>query len=282
MRDGARAWHGGGVRSASAASVRVGGQALVDGVLMRSPRAWAVARLDGTVEVGPVDESRWSRVPVLRVVASLLPALGLGLRAMAGRRGGGRARRTGLVLVVVLVAATFLTPLLPASPTPLESIAVALATIGAMRMLAPRALWRFHGAEHKAVAAYEAGVAADDVAGALGATRVHPRCGTNLVALLVVPLALLGHLPGAVQVVVALVLLGAAAELLTMSARFPDSLATRALLAPGLLLQRVATTSEPRFAEQAVACRALAACLAEHHRRAAAPTTAEHFATSAR
>lgn len=254
------------MRSGSGVAVRVGGQALVDGVLMRSPRAWAVARVDGTVETGPVPPSRWQRVPVLRVVTSLLPALGLGLRAMAGRRGTGRARRKGLVVVAVLLAATFLSPLLPASPSPLQSVAVAFATIAAMRLLAPRSLWRFHGAEHKAVAAYETGADVDDVGAALEASRVHGRCGTNLVALLVVPLALLGHLPGALQVVVALVLLGTAAELLTLSARFPDSLATRVLLAPGLVLQRAATTAEPTFAEQAVACHALAACLEAHER----------------
>jgi uncharacterized protein YqhQ len=185
---------------------------------------------------------------------------------MAGR---GRARRKGAVVLALLLAATFVSPLLPSSPTPLQSVAVATLTIVAMRLLAPRSLWRFHGAEHKAVAAYEAGVAADDVAGALRASRVHPRCGTNLVALLVVPLAFLTHLSGALQVVAALVLVGTAAEVLTLTARFPHARATRVLLAPGLALQRTATTSEPTFAEQAVACRALAACLDEHRRLAA-------------
>lgn len=251
----------------SRATVRIGGQALVDGVLMRSPRAWAVARLDGSVETGPVTPSRWHGVPVVRVVTALVPALGLGLRALAGRRGS-TARRKGLVVVAFLLAAAFVTPALPPAPTPVLSLVLASVTIAGMRLLAPRALWRFHGAEHKAVAAYEAGLAPTDVAGALRASRIHPRCGTNLVALLVVPLAFLGHLPGPLQFVAALALLGVAAELLTLSARFPSSVATRALLAPGLVLQRAATTSEPTFAEQAVACRALAACLeAERNHR---------------
>jgi uncharacterized protein YqhQ len=264
--------------SAPAVSVRVGGQALTDGVLMRSPLAWAVARTDGSVEVGSVTPTRWSRVPVVRVLTSLLPALGLGLKAMACGRSGNRSRRTGLFVVVALVGTMFLTPLLPSTPSPVQSAGLALATIAAMRLLAPRSLWRFHGAEHKAVTAYEAGVDVGDTEGALRASRVHPRCGTNLVALLLVPLALLSHLPGLLQVVAALVLLGIAAELLTVSARFPSSPATKVLLAPGLVLQRYATTSEPTFDEQAVACRALAACLAEHARL---DSPAELFAESA-
>jgi uncharacterized protein YqhQ len=264
--------------SAPAVSVRVGGQALTDGVLMRSPLAWAVARTDGSVEVGSVTPTRWSRVPVVRVLTSLLPALGLGLKAMACGRSGNRSRRTGLFVVVALVGTMFLTPLLPSTPSPVQSAGLALATIAAMRLLAPRSLWRFHGAEHKAVTAYEAGVDVGDTEGALRASRVHPRCGTNLVALLLVPLALLSHLPGVLQVVAALVLLGIAAELLTVSARFPSSPGTKVLLAPGLVLQRYATTSEPTFDEQAVACRALAACVAEHARLR---SPAELFAESA-
>lgn len=270
-------WQSGRVTIESVATVRVGGQALTDGVLMRSPLAWAVARTDGTVEVGSVTPGRFARVPVVRVLGSLLPALGLGLRAMARGRSGDRSRRTGIAVVAALVGTMFLSPLLPSTPSPLQSAALALTTIVAMRLLAPRSLWRFHGAEHKAVSAYEAGVDVDDTAGAMAAPRVHPRCGTNLVALLIVPLALLSHLPGVLQLAAALALLGAAAELLTLSARFPSSLATRALLAPGLVLQRLATTSEPAFAEQAVACRALAVCLAEHHRLSATAAAFGHL-----
>jgi uncharacterized protein YqhQ len=116
------------------------------------------------------------------------------------------------------------------------------------------------------VAADEAGTDLADVDAVLGAPRVHPRCGTNLVALVVVPTAFLTHFAAPVQIVAALGLVGAAAELLTVSARRPRSIVTWAVLAPGLLLQRFATTAEPTAPEQEVACRALAACLAEHHR----------------
>ena len=243
--------------------IRVGGQALPDGVLMRSPRAWAVARADGSVEVGPVAPGRLGRIPVVRVVAALLPALALGIRTMAGR-----PRKSAAVLAL-LVAATLAGPMLPATPSPALSLALAAASIAALRLAAPRALWRYHGAEHKAVAAFEAGAAPNDVAAALAAPRVHARCGTNLVALVAVPAALVGHLPALWQAGVVLGTIGLAAELLTLTTRRPASRASRAVLLPGVLIQRHATTAEPTPAEQAVACRALAACLAEHHRLAA-------------
>ena len=248
------------MRGASAAPVRVGGQALPDGVLMRSPRAWAVARADGSVEVGPVSPGRFARVPVLRVVAALLPALGLGVRAMAGRP------RKGAVVLGLLVAATFLGPALPSTPSPALSLGLAALTIAALRLAAPRALWRYHGAEHKAVAAFETGAAPSDLAAALAAPRVHARCGTNLVALVAVPAAFVGHLPALWQGVIVLATIGAAAEVLTLTTRRPTSYLARLVLLPGVLIQRHATTAEPTALEQTVACRALAACLDEHAR----------------
>src|SRR5689334_5871043 len=69
---------------------RVGGQALADGVFMRTGRAWAIARADGSVEVGTFPSSPLARIPVLRVIASLVPGLALGLKALL--RPGGRGR----------------------------------------------------------------------------------------------------------------------------------------------------------------------------------------------
>src|SRR5205807_1144079 len=72
--------------------VRVGGQALPDGVFMRTERAWAVARADGTLTTGPMPSPRTPHVPVLRVLLNLIPALRLGLaRGVFTRQA--RARR---------------------------------------------------------------------------------------------------------------------------------------------------------------------------------------------
>jgi hypothetical protein len=57
-------------------------------------------------------------------------------------------------------------------------------------------------------------------------------------------------------------MLAGAVELVSAAAKSPLRPVSRAVLAGGRLLQRYVTTSEPTFAEQTVACRALSACLA--------------------
>jgi uncharacterized protein YqhQ len=76
--------------------------------------------------------------------------------------------------------------------------------------------------------------------------------------------------PTALQVPIFLIALGATVELMSVAARFPRFLGSRLLLVGGRLLQRTVTTAEPTAAEQAVACRALTAALAEHARLEAA------------
>src|SRR3954451_20311814 len=74
--------------------VRVGGQALADGVFMRTEKAWAIARADGSIEAGEVPSNPLHRIPVLRILVSLGVALPLGIaKGLAGRRQGGRRAR---------------------------------------------------------------------------------------------------------------------------------------------------------------------------------------------
>jgi uncharacterized protein YqhQ len=251
---------------------KVGGQALADGVLMRAGEVWAVARIDGSLEVGRLPENRWASVPVLRVVTGLGPALVRGLRAM-GASGRNRTlpRRVRWALPLFLLAPLGLNVVLSkalggvtvwgwqSGVTALLLVAVQLL---ALRVVMPSSMWRFHGAEHKAVAAYERGLDLDDVDAVLRAPRVHDRCGTNVVAVLV--LACLLPLPsGALLGTLAFVLLFAVSvEIVSMAARRPASLLSRVILFGGHQLQRFVTTAEPTREEQAVGVKALQACLA--------------------
>src|SRR4051812_6943853 len=143
---------------------RVGGQALADGVLMRTSRAWAVARADGSVEVGPFPKAHLTKVPVIRVLAGLGPALAMGVRALAkgAKRGGKRTNRGARQLLILLVALSllgFVAPRLPgSSPTGLSAalagVATMIVTLAVLRSFAPKTIWRYHGAEHKAVTAH--------------------------------------------------------------------------------------------------------------------------------
>jgi uncharacterized protein YqhQ len=251
--------------------LKVGGQALADGVLMRTERAWAVARADGSVVSGDLASPRWPKVPVLRVLASLGQGLWLGL-GPARRPRQGRPRSYRMLSALVGAEATALgldwmigRTHLAGWTHPLIVIGLWMATIGAFRLLAPQVQWRYHGAEHKAVTAYERGLDLADVDSVLGCPRVHARCGTNLVVWLALCAPLLSRLSGPAQVVALPVALAVVAELLTIAARNPGSLYAKVALAPGAAMQFWVTTREPSATEQAIGCRALSACLARHH-----------------
>lgn len=258
--------------SAEQPTMRVGGQALADGVLMRAGRNWAVARADGSIETGVLPVHRMAQVPLVRVLTGLVPSLVRGLGAMRGRgpRPGATFRvRWSLPLFLLVPFAVDLAigRLLPATSSVWwlaagrTVLAMALQLV-ALRLVLPAAMWRYHGAEHKAVAAFEAGVDVTDVAAVLDYSRIHVRCGTNVVAILI----LLATIPMQVNIAVSALLwvpmLAGAVELVSAAAKSPLRPVSRAVLAGGRLLQRYVTTSEPTFAEQTVACRALSACLA--------------------
>ena len=84
------------------------------------------------------------------------------------------------------------------------------------------------------------------------------------------------RLPGAAQVFAFPLLVGAIAELVSLAARHPRALLSRAAMAPGLLLQAAMTTTEPSWEQQRIGCVALEACLERHHRELSDATRQEN------
>lgn len=243
--------------------------------MMRTNRAWAVARADGTVTTGPVAPVRWEKIPLLRVVSGLGQAIRLGLGSATG---GIRRRSPSWPLIRALVlteitAATFSWVMASAhislSGRWTSGIAVWAVAIAVFRLTSPPSQWRYHGAEHKAVTAYERGIALDDTASVLACPRVHPRCGTNLMVWLAAATPVLGAMPWPLQPLAFLAVVSAAAEMLTLAGKRPGNALSRLLLVPGAALQWVVTTREPSEDEQSVGCLALKACLERHHQVAA-------------
>ncbi len=256
---------------ASPNRLKVGGQALPDGVLMRTDRAWAVARSNGSVTSGQLQAPLWSGVPVLRVLVGLTRALWLGLFRTGRKEGTSRTGRWPLVRAILAAEAAVLGLGLlltrqrpPSWGRPLLDIGLWAAAVAAFRLAAPSEQWRYHGAEHKAVTAYERGVDLDDVESVLACPRVHPRCGSNLIVWLALCAPVVSRLPGAAQVVAVPVALAVIAEVVGAAARRPGALLSRLVLAPGAVLQAWVTTREPSADEQRVGCAALQTCLARH------------------
>jgi hypothetical protein len=239
---------------------------------MRTERAWAVARADGRLECGTLPAPRFGRVPVLRVLTGLAQSFQLsfgGTRHGPSRSGSWPMIRALLVAegAVVGLDALAAGAHVPHSVAPLVTVGLWAAAISIFRLVAPAAQWRYHGAEHKAVNAHEQGVdLADTEAVVRRCSRVHSRCGTNLVVWTALLAPAISKLLLAVQLVAFPVAIAVLAEILTWSARHPDAVLNRVLLAPGRALQLAVTTKEPTMAEQEVGCRALLACLDQHRR----------------
>jgi uncharacterized protein YqhQ len=279
----------------------VGGQAVMEGVMMRGVAAWAVAvRLPGgevDVESFPLTSfarrHRWTRLPVVRGVVALGESLSLGFRALgisanktlpegeepisrgmwAGAVVAGLALAIGLFFVVpVTVTSLFKDQL--GSATLFWLVEGALRTaiflgylVALSRLPDLRRLFEYHGAEHKVISCYEAGEPLEPAA-AQRFSRLHPRCGTSfllvvmLVAIVVfAPLGLPAwYLLLASRVLGVPLIAGLSYELIKWAGRNRGRAWVRALMWPGMQLQRL-TTREPDAAQLAVAVAALDAVL---------------------
>jgi len=133
--------------------------------------------------------------------------------------------------------------------------------IGALRLGMGKTVWQYHGAEHKAVNAYEGGADLDDLSEVARYSRVHDRCGTNPVVIaLVITLVsyfVLASLPLVLGSLFSLLVIGVSLELFRLIGRRPTSRASRVVLAGGRALQRVVTTVEPGQEHLRLACDAL-------------------------
>jgi uncharacterized protein YqhQ len=285
----------------------VGGQAVIEGVMMRAPNRWAVAvrRPDGVIEAASHElprlsaRSRWAKVPFVRGVLVLVESLSLGFRALSwsAQRAGdeeeeltGRAIAVAMVLALAFFLAVFMVlPLLMARGVELligENTVLFNVVDGVIRVaLFVGYIWaigrsddikrvfRYHGAEHKTIHAYEAGkpLALDAIQ---PYSPRHPRCGTNFL-LIVVLIALvvftaLGR-PSwpwliASRVLLIPVIAGFAYEVLKAAADHRwMALASR----PGIWLQRL-TTAEPDDDMVEVAVASLLAALTDEERAAVA------------
>lgn len=283
---------------------RYGGQAVIEGVMMRSTRRVAVAVRNPQGEIvlrteplrSAIYRGAIPRVPLLRGLTMLWDALGLGVRALmwsadvalgeeekAGPFGGALGWASGLLGLALGVGLFMALPslLVGLLPVPLSSLADNLLE-GIVRLLLVvgyiwgvgflpdiRRVFAYHGAEHKTINAYEAGVPLT-VEAVQAHSTAHTRCGTSflltVVVISVLVLAPLGRLPlmaRAFSRILAIPLIvGLAYEWMRFSARFADRPWMRLLVSPHLALQRL-TTRPPDDGMVEVAIRALKAIMEE-------------------
>ncbi len=232
--------------------------ALIDGVYIRSANAWAIARAGGTIESGEIKPSPVAKIPVVRVAWSIVQGLVSGLLR---KRGNAANKRFLITLVALSALGYFEGRLFRNAPEWAAAWGLMICALLLMRVFMPSRLWRFHGAEHKAIAAYEQYGRVTTAVEAQPVSRIHDRCGTNAVFLIMLAAPLVAAhgllLPGVLV----------SAELIRFAVmKFPKSKVTRVLVSGGRFLQRTVTTSEPKLDELAVGCRAVEACVARQRR----------------
>jgi uncharacterized protein YqhQ len=193
----------------------IGGQAVLEGVMMRGPRNWAVAvrKPDGEIahvarEIDPLMARHWAlRLPIVRGVVALGDSLAIGFRAlsvsanyaaveeMEGDEEPAEIGRWALffsfaVAIGFAVMLFKVSPALLADLLPIRSggyfvmveglirVAIFVAYLSLLSMIPSlRRVFQYHAAEHKAINAYEAGESLTPEV-TQRYSLIHPRCGT--------------------------------------------------------------------------------------------------------
>ncbi|MFL5958225.1 MAG: DUF1385 domain-containing protein [Solirubrobacterales bacterium] len=288
----------------------VGGQAVLEGVMMRGVSTWAVAvRLPrpegapkselGDIEIRSEPLVSWTkkhrayRLPIIRGVVALAESLVIGFKALGISANaqvpdqeepisGGMWAGTIVVALAFAIGLFFVVPVGLTSLIKdaigsaflfwlIEGIVRTAIFLGYLVLLSRlkdlRRVFEYHGAEHKTIAAYEAGVELTP-ANAARFSRLHPRCGTSfLLIVMIVAIFVFAPigLPAWWLLVITRILgvpliAGISFEIIKWAGRNRNKAWVRAVMWPGLQLQKL-TTREPDHDQLAVAIAALDAVL---------------------
>lgn len=284
-----------------AGSFYYGGQAVLEGVMIRGRRLVAVAvrrpRGDIALRVetlGGVYSAALRRIPFLRGIIVLWETLALGTRALIfssnvaleeeeGEISGPMLWLTVGVALAFVIALIFVGPVLAtglledaidnqrwaALVEGVIRLAILLGYLGLIGLVPDiRRVFAYHGAEHKAINALEHG-APLEVAAVQPYSTAHPRCGTSFLLVVVVISVVLFVLVGTPplwqrvlsRVGLVPVIAALSYELIRLGGTFQGNRLVRAVFAPNLWLQSL-TTREPDDRQVEVALHALREVLA--------------------
>jgi uncharacterized protein YqhQ len=269
--------------------MRVGGQAIMEGVMMRSPNFWgmAVRTPSGDVDLraetfsSVTRRSKLFRLPIIRGALSLGETLWLGMKALTvstnialGEEEELSRKEIAFTLIFAMVLGFGLFLVAPVLGTKglgsligmnIENpiifnlvegvirIAIFIAYLVGITFLSKdiKRFFAYHGAEHKAIKVYERG---EDLVpeNARKLDTSHVRCGTSFVLYVLVLSILIFSLLGVEgwlymlvsRIIVIPIVAGLAFEFIMWSARHQDSAVVRAMVWPGLQMQKL-TTREP-------------------------------------
>jgi len=262
-------------------SLAFGGQAVIEGVMIRSKKHMVTCVrqpndeiLTNVEEIKSVSERhKVLRLPFLRGIVALFETLYIGVRWLYFSANASleeeeklNPKEIVLTVVVALALAIFLFSLLPFFLTTFLNfegvvfnvaegvirLAILLLYLASITSIGEfKRVFQYHGAEHTAINAYEAGVELN-VSNAKKFSRFHPRCGTSFIFIVALISILffsimpnLGFLMRLAYRILFIPVIGTVSyEVLKLSDRYKKSKIMKVLLAPGLGLQYL-TTRKP-------------------------------------
>ncbi len=294
----------------------IGGQAVMEGVMMRGPEKMAISvrKPDGEIVTKVEDvkikkKSIWLKIPVVRGCINFFGSMVTGVKALMYsaefvdleedgepskfdkwlEKVFGDKLKDVVVYFSVILSMFMSVGLFILLPTWLvslldfvtESVVVKNLSEGVVRIvifltylylssLLPdiKRVFQYHGAEHKSIACYEAGEELT-VENARKNKRLHPRCGTSFLLIVmvisIICFSFMGWQNIWIRTVTRLALMpviaGLSYEVIKLAGRY-DNFLTRILSFPGLCLQKL-TTNEPDDSQLEVALEAIKAVIPE-------------------
>ena len=288
------------------ADCNYGGQAVIEGVMMRSPLKYAIAvrKPDKEIilKIGKLkslsDKFKFLKWPIFRGIINLIESLVLGLKALtySAEQATGEEEKINSVemFFTILIAFGLFIVFFIAFPTAiaryldkyLSNLIVYNLFEGMLRIgifitylffiskiKDIKRVFEYHGAEHKVIYAYEAGEKLN-VINVKKYSTLHPRCGTSFIFIVLVISILVFSLLGkqtlllriAYRIAIIPLIAGISYEILKLSAKNINKTFVKWAVMPGLWFQRL-TTSEPDDAQIEVAIKALEGVLPEDNKK---------------
>lgn len=287
------------------ADCNYGGQAVIEGVMMRSPLKYAIAVRKPDKEIilriGKLrtlsDKIKFLKWPIFRGVINLIESLILGLKALtySAEQATGEKEKINsmeMFFTIVIAFALFIVFFIALPSTMARYLDRYLSNIiiynlfeGLLRITIfisylffiskikdIRRVFEYHGAEHKVIYTYEAGEELN-VDNVKKYSTLHPRCGTSFIFIVLVMSILVFALLGkqtlllriAYRVAIIPILAGLSYEILKLSAKNMNKTLIKWAVMPGLWFQKL-TTSEPDNSQIEVAIEALKGVLPEENK----------------
>jgi uncharacterized protein YqhQ len=287
------------------ADCNYGGQAVIEGVMMRAPSKYAIAvrKPDKEIilKIGKIstlsDKIKFLKWPIFRGVINLIESLVLGMKALtySAEQATGEEEKINSVemFFTILIAFGLFIVFFIALPTTmaryldryLSNIIIYNLFEGLLRISIfiiylffiskikdIRRVFEYHGAEHKVIYTYEAGEELN-VTNVRKYSTLHPRCGTSFIFIVLIMSILVFSLLGkqtlllriAYRIAIIPLIAGLSYEILKLSAKNMNKALVRWAVIPGLWFQKL-TTNEPDDAQIEVAIKALKGVLPEKNK----------------